>query len=64
MLIQRLLQLLLIAIVVVVAVSLLSFLLRAATWLITIGLQLLVVLVVVAVILRFVEVLRAKSRRR
>ena len=64
MLIQRLLQLLLIAIVVVVAVSLLSFLLRAATWIIAIGLKLLVVLIVVAVILRFVEVLRDKSRRR
>ena len=64
MLIQRLLQLLLIAIVIVVAVSLLSFLLQAATWLIGITLRLLIVLVVVAVGLRFVEVLREKSRRR
>lgn len=64
MLIQRLLQLLLIAIVIVVAVSLLSFLLKAATWLIAVGLRVLVVLVLVAVGLRFVEVLREKSRRR
>ncbi|MFN3596818.1 MAG: hypothetical protein ACK41D_06070 [Rubricoccaceae bacterium] len=62
MLIQRLLQLLLIAIVIVVALALLGFVLQIAGTLLWLGVQVLVLLVVVAAVLRFVELWRAKRR--
>ena len=63
MLIQRLLQLLVFAIVLLAAVGLLAFVLKWAGWLVGLALQVLVVLVVVAAVLRFVELVRDKSRR-
>ena len=62
MLIQRLLQILLLAIVVMAAFSVLAFVLRLAGWLLTLAVWVVVVLVVVAVVLRFVELVRQKSR--
>lgn len=63
MLIQRLLQILLLAIVVMAAFSLLAFVLRLAGWLLGLAIQVVIVLVIVAAILRFVELIREKSRR-
>jgi hypothetical protein len=63
MLIQRLLQLLVLAIVVMAAFSLLAFVLRLAGWLLGVALWVLVVLVLVAAVLRFVELLRSKQKR-
>ena len=62
MLIQRILQLLLIAIVVVVAFTLLAFVMQMVGWLFWIAVKVLVVLLVVAALLRFVEILRSKQR--
>lgn len=64
MLIQRLLQLLVLAIVVMAALGLLVFVLKMAGWLLGLALRLLVVLVVAAAVLRFVELYRAKQRPR
>ena len=62
MLIQRLLQILLLAIVVMAAFSVLAFVLKLAGWLLTLAIWVVVVLVVVAAGLRFVELVREKSR--
>lgn len=63
MLIQRLLQILLLAIVMVAAFSLLAFVLKLAGWLLGLAIKVVIVLIVVAAVLRFVELFRAKSRR-
>lgn len=63
MLIQRLLQILLVAIVLVAAFSVLGFVLKLAGWLLWLLVKVVLVLVVVAAVLRFVELLRAKLRR-
>lgn len=63
MLIQRLLQLLVVAIVVMAAFSLLVFVLKLAGWILGVGLKVLIVLVIVAAVLRFIELLREKQRR-
>lgn len=64
MLIQRLLQLVVIAIVVMASLGLLVFVLQMAGWLFGLALKVLVVLVVAAGVLRFVELVREKQRRR
>ncbi len=63
MLIQRLLQILLLAIVLMAAFSLLAFVLKLAGWLLGLAIQVVLVLVVVAAILRFIELVRDKARR-
>ncbi|CAN5585581.1 hypothetical protein BH23BAC4_BH23BAC4_15980 [soil metagenome] len=60
--IQRILQIILIAIVLMVAFSLLSFLLKLGGVLLAIGLRLLVLLLVVAVVLRFIEMVGRRRR--
>lgn len=62
MLIQRLLQILLLAIVLMAAFSLLAFVLKLAGWLLGLAIQVVVVLVIVAAVLRFIELVRDKSR--
>ena len=62
MTIQRILQFILVAIVLMVAFSLLVFLLRIGTVLLGLGLKLLLVLLIIAAILRFFELL-AKKRK-
>lgn len=62
MLIQRILQLLLVAIVLMVAFALLSFLFKIGVTLLAVGLKLLVLLLIVAAGLRFFELLRARRR--
>ncbi len=64
MLIQRLLQLVVIAIVVIAALGLLVFVLQLAGALIGLAVQVLIVLVVAAAVLRFIELLRQKQRGR
>lgn len=64
MLIQRLLQLLVIAIVVMAGLGLLVFVLKMAGWLLGLALKVLLVLVVAAAVLRFVELVREKQRGR
>jgi len=63
MTIQRILQFILVAIVLMVAFSLLVLLLRIGTVLLSIGLKLLLFLLVIAAILRFIELLANKRRR-
>ena len=63
MLIQRLLQILLAAIVLVAAFGVLAFVLKPAGWLLGLVIKVVVVLVIVAAILRFIELVREKSRR-
>jgi hypothetical protein len=63
MTIQRILQFILVAIVLMVAFSLLVLLLRIGTVLLGIGLKLLLLLLVVAAVLRFIELLANKRRR-
>ena len=63
MLIQRLLQLLVLAIVLVAAFSLLALVLKLAGWLLALAVRVIVVLLVVAAVLRFVELVRDKGRR-
>lgn len=60
MTIQRILQFILVAIVLMVAFSLLVFLLRIGTVLLGLGLKLLLILLVIAAILRFFELLAQK----
>lgn len=62
MTIQRILQVILVAIVLMVAFSLLVFLLKIGTVLLSFGLKLLLLLLVVAAILRFFELLAQKRR--
>lgn len=64
MLIQRLLQLVVIAIVVMAGLGLLVFVLKLTGWLLGLALKVLVVLVVAAAVLRFVELVRDKQRQR
>ncbi len=64
MLIQRLLQLVVIAIVVMAGLGLLVFVLQMAGWMFGLALKVLVVLVVAAGVLRFVELVREKQRKR
>lgn len=63
MLIQRLLQILLAAIVLVAAFGVLAFVLKLAGWLLGLVIKVVLVLVVVAAVLRFIELVREKSRR-
>ncbi len=60
MTIQRILQFILVAIVLLVAFSLLVFLLRIGSVLLGLGLKLLLILLVIAAILRFFEFLAEK----
>jgi hypothetical protein len=60
MVLQRLLQFIFVAIVLMVAFSLLVFLLQIGKVLLSMGLRLLLILLVVAAILRFFDVLREK----
>jgi len=60
MVLQRLLQFIFVAIVLMVAFSLLVFLLQIGQVLLGVGLRLLLILLVVAAILRFFDVLREK----
>ena len=62
MLIQRLLQILLLAIVLMAAFGVLALVLQLAGWLIRLAIWVGVVLVCVAAALRFVELVREKSR--
>ncbi len=62
MTLQRILQVILVAIVLMVAGSLLIFLLRIGTVLLGFGLKILLLLLVVAAILRFFELLAQKRR--
>ena len=64
MLIQRLLQLLGLAIVAMVAVMLLGLVLRLAVWVLKVGAWVLVVLMVVAAALRLVELVQEKRDAR
>ncbi len=63
MTIQRILQFILVAIVLMVAFSLLVLLLRIGTVLLGMGLKLLLLLLIVAAILRFIELLANKRSR-
>ena len=58
--IEQLLRLIVIAIVLLVAFSLLGFVLRFGSVLLGIGLKILVLLLIVAVVLRFIEALRKR----
>ncbi len=58
--VEQLLRLIVIAIVLVIAFSLLGFVLRFGSVLLGIGLKILVLLLIIAVILRFFEALRKK----
>lgn len=60
MLIQRILKLMLVAIVLIVAFALLSVLFRVGIALLGIGLKVLVLLLIVAAVLRFVELVRER----
>lgn len=62
MLIQRLLQILLLAIVLMAAFGVLALVLQLAGWLLKLAIWVGVVLVGVAIVLRFVELVREKSR--
>lgn len=64
MLIQRLLQILLVAIVLVAAFGVLAFVLKLAGWLLGLVIKVVFVLVVVAAVLRFIELVWEKSQRR
>jgi len=62
MLIQRILQLLMIAIVVIVAFTLLSVVLKMVGLLFWVAVKVLIVLLVVAALLRFIELVQSKKR--
>lgn len=62
MTIERVLRLLLVAVVLMVAVSLLSVLLHVGAWLLGFAVQVLVVLLVLAAGLRLIELVRQKRR--
>lgn len=61
MLIQRILQLLVIALVVLVAVSLVTFLLNVGKVVLALALKVLLLLLIVAAVLRFFEHLRNRG---
>ena len=58
--IDQLLRLLVIAIVLMIAFSLLGFVLKFGTVLLKVGVKVLIFLLIIAVVLRFIEVLRNK----
>lgn len=58
--IEHILRLIVIAIVLVVAFSLLGWILEFGSMLVSIGLRVLILLLMVAVILRFIQALRKK----
>lgn len=60
MVLQRLLQLIFVIIVLMVAFSLLVFLLQIGQVLLSVGLRLLLILLVVAAVLRFLDLLRER----
>ena len=60
MLIQRILKLMLVAIVLIVALALLSVLFKVGIALLGIGLKVLVLLLIVAAVLRFFELVRER----
>ena len=60
MLIQRILKLMLVAIVLIVAFALLSVLFKVGIALLGIGLKVLVLLFIVAAVLRFIELVRER----
>ena len=62
MTIERVLRLLLVAVVVLVALSLLGVLLKVGAWLIGAAVQVLVVLLIVAAGLRLMEMIKQKRR--
>jgi hypothetical protein len=62
MTLQRILQFVIVVIVLMVAFSLLVFLLQIGQALLSIGLRLLLFLLVIAAILRFFELLRQRRR--
>ena len=62
MTIERVLRLLLVAVVVLVAISLLGVLLQVGAWLISAAVQVLVVLLIVAAGLRLMEMIKQKRR--
>ncbi|MDX1440050.1 MAG: hypothetical protein R3284_09120 [Rubricoccaceae bacterium] len=62
MIIQRLLQLVLIAIVLMVALALLSVLFKIGMALLGIGIKVLILLLIGAVVLRFIELIRENRR--
>lgn len=64
MLIQRLLQLVVLAIVVMAGLGLLVFVLNLAGWLLGLALKVLAVLVVAAAVLRLIELVKQKQRTR
>jgi len=64
MLIQRLLQLVVIAIVLMAGLGLLAFVVGQLWWLFGVAIKVLLVLVVAAGVLRFVELVREKQRGR
>ena len=64
MLIQRLLHLLGLAIVLVVAVAVLGVVLKLAGWLLRLAAWVVVVLLIGAAVLRFIELVREKQRGR
>ena len=62
MTVERVLRLILVAVVLMVAVSLLGVLLKVGAWLLGAAFQVLVVLLIVAAGLRFMELLKQKRR--
>lgn len=58
---DQILRLIVVAIVLMVAFSLLGFLLRIGSVLLGLGVKILVILLLVAVVLRFIDLLRGKQ---
>jgi hypothetical protein len=58
---EQILRLIVVAIVLMVAFSLLGFLLRIGSVLLGLGVKILVILLLVAVVLRFIDLLRGKQ---
>jgi hypothetical protein len=58
---DQILRLIVVAIVLMVAFSLLGFLLSVGSWLLGLAVKILVILLVVAVVLRFIDLLRGKQ---
>jgi hypothetical protein len=59
---EQILRLIVVAIVLMVAFSLLGYLLRIGSFLLGISIKVLIVLLLVAVVLRFVDLLRRRRR--
>ena len=58
---DQILRLIVVAIVLMVAFSLLGFLLRIGSVLLGLGVKILIILLLVAVVLRFIDLLRGKQ---